>query len=429
MKFYLGVALWLLSACSVADETVASVASVPFELSTGRPVVEMKINGQGPFNVVFDTGAPGITLMKHTAEQLGLEVIDTQLVGSPAGGTPVSAEVVLIDTIDLHGAVVSDRRATVLDFGGPALGDGVIGPAVFEQFGRVALDFTAQKIEVGGNVTHGNADWITFGPSAPILDAQLTIGVEKIPAHIDTGAPHVIAVPNALADKLPLTGPVVTVARARTIDREFEIKGAPIDVEAKLGQATVPLQQIQFHDLPFANIGSGALRGLTIEIDWLNQRFAIRGEATPVALQPRRVRVSASDGQAAPAAPRSGQLDLSWLVGCWSDQSGSKEVWSAAEDGLLFGYGVNRKDGDVVFFEHLRIQQQQNDAEYVAYPGGGDPTVFKLQRFQPNKVRFANPAHDYPQLITYERTGDELSATISLMDGSRANSFNKSLCQ
>ena len=89
----------------------------------------------------------------------------------------------------------------------------------------------------------------------------------------------------------PLTGPVRVIARARTIDREFEIKGAPIDVTARVGDATIPLRQLQFFDLPFANIGTGALRGLYLEIDWGRERFALSGSASPVELQPRRVRV------------------------------------------------------------------------------------------------------------------------------------------
>ena len=36
-------------------------------------------------------------------------------------------------------------------------------------------------------------------------------------------------------------------------------------------------------------------------------------------------------------------------------------------------------------------------------------------------MTFTNPAHDYPQRISYRRDGEELVAEVSLLDGSEAN--------
>jgi len=122
------------------------------------------------------------------------------------------------------------------------------------------------------------------------------------------------------------------------------------------------------------------------------------------------------------------RLDLSWLSGCWQDELGSKEVWSAVEGRFLFGYGITRREGQVVFFEQLRIEQQGDDARYVAMPAGTSQTIFDLHGHEPEKVVFATPNHDYPQLITYEQQGDRLIATISMMDGTRSKRFDKTRC-
>jgi hypothetical protein len=148
-------------------------------------------------------------------------------------------------------------------------------------------------LEIGGVIETGeDATWIPFGPSAPILDAEVRIGEAVTPAHIDTGAPHVISLPETMAAELPLTSPIEVIGMARTIDREFEIKGASLEgVTAYLGDAEIPLGRVTFFDLPFANIGTAALRGLTLEIDWVNERYAIKGVADPAPMQARRVRV------------------------------------------------------------------------------------------------------------------------------------------
>ena len=46
--------------------------------------------------------------------------------------------------------------------------------------------------------------------------------------------------------------------------------------------------------------------------------------------------------------------------------------------------------------------------------------VFRLVAREAASATFENAAHDYPQRITYARDGDTLTATISLLDGSKA---------
>lgn len=413
--------LLLLTSCAIHGQQQPEVM-VQFELDTGRPVVQAYVNGQGPYPFVFDTGAPGLIIRKHLSDKLSLEVVDQKKVGSPAGGTPISADIVRVDQVSLGGAQVEAINATVIDFGGPDLGGGIIGPAVFKEFGRLAMDFEKNTIEIGGEIKNQNTHWTRFGQSAPLLDMTLVIEGVEIAAHLDTGAPHIISVPKQFADQLPLAGPVKTVAKGRTIDREFEILGAPIDSMAKLGGATIPLTQLQFFDLPFANIGTGALRGLYLEIDWVADRFYLEGEAKPVTLKPKRRRVMRSTS----ATP--GKVDLSWLSGCWEDKNGNKEVWSTLEGDLMFGYGVTTQDGATVFFEQLRIEEQQDKTTYLAYPRGGSPTSFTLTESTESVAEFANPNHDYPQLIRYERKGDQLIATISLLDKSEPKRFSKTRC-
>ena len=152
----------------VATAAQTSIYKTGFEVSTGRPVVEMMVNDAGPYKFIFDTGAPGLILLQPLARDLKVPVTGTKKVSSPAGGTPVDAEIATIQSVTLGGATVKNIEATILDMGqSPSNADGVIGPAVFQQYGRVSMDFDRNILEIGGAFTSPDQTaWIPFGGKA-----------------------------------------------------------------------------------------------------------------------------------------------------------------------------------------------------------------------------------------------------------------------
>jgi hypothetical protein len=122
--------------------------------------------------------------------------------------------------------------------------------------------------------------------------------------------------------------------------------------------------------------------------------------------------------------------DLAWLVGCWASQdSVSREVWVADGPGRLVGFGVVVRDNRVAFHEVLTLERDDDDLwVYTAHPAGQATTSFTASELGEASAVFVNPGHDYPQRIRYARTGDELEATISLMNGENPASFTKTAC-
>ena len=126
---------------------------------------------------------------------------------------------------------------------------------------------------------------------------------------------------------------------------------------------------------------------------------------------------------------------LGFMVGCWQsnpDAQGrvNKEVWSAPQGGLMFGWATATQNGQVVSFEQTRIDLRGQRATYIASPEGQRPVVFTeaapdpLALAAPNSIRFENAEHDYPQRIFYRQPKKaELAATISRIDGSRPVSY------
>ncbi|HZN38980.1 MAG TPA: DUF6265 family protein [Planctomycetota bacterium] len=129
---------------------------------------------------------------------------------------------------------------------------------------------------------------------------------------------------------------------------------------------------------------------------------------------------------AEPKVDRAELQKLAWISGTWVVQNGGKtteEHWRPLQGTTLLGSSHTFDETKTHFFEHLRITAMRGTIAYVAMPGGAKPTVFTMTKNEAGLVEFENPEHDHPQRIRYEKTADGITATISQLDGSRAQSF------
>ena len=125
--------------------------------------------------------------------------------------------------------------------------------------------------------------------------------------------------------------------------------------------------------------------------------------------------------------------DLSFMQGSWCGGSGGateEEVWLAPRGGLLVGMHRDVRPGRPVAFEFLRIELAPGGTAYVAQPQGRPPVRFALSSHGPRFVLFANPAHDFPKRIRYERVDDDtLTARVDAgADGDREQRFTWRRC-
>jgi hypothetical protein len=131
-----------------------------------------------------------------------------------------------------------------------------------------------------------------------------------------------------------------------------------------------------------------------------------------------------------PMTVTAGSLDLDWMLGCWTtEDGGSREVWVRQSDRQLIGFGVALNGGRVGFHEVLSIRSDDAGLHYTAHPAGQAATTFTTARSAGQEVSFTNERHDYPQRVAYRLVGQELHATISLLDGSNPTFFDKVRCK
>ena len=112
-----------------------------------------------------------------------------------------------------------------------------------------------------------------------------------------------------------------------------------------------------------------------------------------------------------------GALDrLAFLAGCWERRSGARlveEQWMQPRGRVMLGAGRTTRGDTVVEYEQLRIEARGDTVTYHARPSGQQPAEFRLTSIGEGAVTFENPAHDFPQRITYRAVGrDSLVARV-----------------
>jgi hypothetical protein len=108
---------------------------------------------------------------------------------------------------------------------------------------------------------------------------------------------------------------------------------------------------------------------------------------------------------------------LRFMTGCWRGPAGRgailEEYYTAPAENLMLGVSRYLRDGKVTDYEFTSIEQRESDLVITPHPKGQSPASFRLRRLNDGEVVWANPKHDFPQLISYRRVApDSLVARI-----------------
>ena len=130
----------------------AGAGEVPFRLAgptEAAIVVEAEVNGQGPFDLVLDTGATFTCLDEELAEELELPDANVMGVGAGLGGSG-RMRVVELESVKVGGATARDMLGCAVDLQHfqelPGLDiDGLLGLNFLKSF-HVSIDFERQVL-------------------------------------------------------------------------------------------------------------------------------------------------------------------------------------------------------------------------------------------------------------------------------------------
>src|SRR5256714_3306693 len=271
-----------LAACVVSAAAQNSTEAVaPMKMRGLMPVVQVKLNGQGPFVFTIDTGAGmQADIDTSVAVRLKLRPNGRAINGDPSGENDREVEPARIDSIAFAGtefrnvtAVIRPQRIT-RDY--PDV-DGILGFALFTDY-LLTLDYPAMQVRLarGALPAANGADILSFEIENRIPVVEVAIGKIRVRAHVDSG--NLVAgfiLPEELVEQLQLLSPPVTVGRARSVSNQIEIKQAQLRDTIHIGRFEYPQAMITFPALSDTNVGLKVLREFALTFDQKNRRMKL----------------------------------------------------------------------------------------------------------------------------------------------------------
>jgi hypothetical protein len=257
---------------------------VPMRIQDGRIVVEVMLDGKGPFPFLFDSGAHGSVMDLEFAKAQNLPLGGEVRVGSP-GGPGRTGQFATVKQVSVGGLSVQGMMIvafTGLPFKGPDAPRGVLSPYSLAGL-LVRFDYpTSRVIFTRGALPQPDGREI-FGWTAqqPLPVIPITVGGQKLDANVDTGARFALSLPESLAKTLPLAAPPVDAGRARTVDQDVAAKTARLKGSLTLGRYSLENPTLMFSALhvDVANVGPPLLRQFSLTLDPANRRLKLAGPA------------------------------------------------------------------------------------------------------------------------------------------------------
>ncbi len=250
---------------------------LPLDSDASRPTLQAKINGKGPFLFVLDTGAQGFIIYADLAKELGLPVVGKDTIGDPSDPDAIAVDRVRIESVDIDQVLLSGVTAISWDL--PASmknhikGRGVFGLRVLSAF-LVTFDYPGSKIVIeNGSLSARDGEnvveWRAKDDGLPTL--KLTVGDVTFDAHIDSGAPSKLTLPENAREKFSYVDEPVVVGHGRTVNSEFKVWRGTLDGTVKLGTFIVNNPELGFVSMldstGYANIGTAFLRDFVVTFD------------------------------------------------------------------------------------------------------------------------------------------------------------------
>ncbi len=291
------------SAVRAAFPPGQQAVELPFRLVSNKIIVPVRVNSQGPFDFVLDTGATSALFdAPEAAESLDVEIVGRAMVAGAGNEGPKPIDLARNVTFDVGGMTLTGAQLAITPAGGPPLmpgsdWQGVFGDQLFTstvveidwQQERLVLhdpqhyvapsDVVAVPLRVAGGHVYVDATVVTEGEVAKTLELV-----------VDTGANHALSLAPS-AGKRPsrkiadttlgygLSGPLRgDVGRVRSL---------------RLGETTLydvltnfPAHQLSttIHSGVDGNLGAEVLRRFDTIFDYANERMLLR--ATPNAGSP-----------------------------------------------------------------------------------------------------------------------------------------------
>jgi hypothetical protein len=273
----------------------SAVVEVPMQLGSGRPVVQVRVNGHGPYDFILDTGAGSTVIDSALAASLGLGVAGHDSIGDPRNPRAIAIQLMRADSLQLGGmtfggvpmASFNLRRMLGARYGG------VLGLPAFTDL-LVSLDYPRGRVRATrGELSPSDPAVVGYESADGMIHVPLHVGGATLSAHLDSGSPGGLMLPRAASSSFTFKEAPTEVGRAGTVGHSATIWRGRLAGEVKVGPLVYTDPEVELSDLldRWANIGFDMLRDLTVTVDQRHHRVRMERTATGSTALPLRRRV------------------------------------------------------------------------------------------------------------------------------------------
>ena len=263
-------------AAPAALEVPDGGVTLPMQSLGGRPVVEVTIQGKGPYRFLLDTAASSSVIDTAVQEELALPRRSMTAATADGGEAPL----VRVDALRVGGATLRDLTAVVLPvaklFPSEPRPQGVLSALAFPGH-LVTFDYPGGTIGIAkGELPRPDGRRVfSYQEDALVPSVPLRVAGHEVRVHLDTGAAVGLMLPRRYLDQLPLASKPEESGRDRTPAGEVPVLAAPVNGPIQLGEYTVDLSTVRFGDAAGGGpgkLGYEALKSFAVTLDSSHRR-------------------------------------------------------------------------------------------------------------------------------------------------------------
>ena len=257
-------------------------ADVAVELVAGMPTIMAMVNGRGPYRFGVDTGASGyLRVTPALASALALQQTGEARAGDPSGGNTVAVPLYQVESLAFGGLTYGGISSTAINLPSPRLAgiDGIIGIGFFQNM-VLTIDYGRLRLAAGPGALPAadDRDVVAFTPDrGGLIGFPLRIGDSVHQVHLDTGNSRFpLFMPADSIASLPTRGAARSIGTARTVSQEIALQAIDLAAPVRVGATRLPVTEIGFPSIAaVGNVGSLALGGMAVTVDYPNRRLRI----------------------------------------------------------------------------------------------------------------------------------------------------------
>jgi predicted aspartyl protease len=292
--FLAGCMIVLLGGFASFAQQKGEVVEVPFEFTHNEIVIQVKVNGKGPFNMLLDTGTDPSAIDLATAKELGLKLSSA---GGPVsgGGTDRNlAYEMKLPLVETGGLTVKNVLALAIDLSKVAerLGkplQGVLGHSLLngrvvqiDYANRVVRFYSKSPFTKTNNTSKRTV--LPFHYDDNVLIDDVFVNGKKVVGNLDTGSSGSFSLTPAAVTYLGLEE---EVSRA-TVSTSVGFNNVAENREGKVSNVTIGGISVDGPTVVFfgkgtgrdkkpwgVNIGNEFFKGFVLTIDYRNKLITL----------------------------------------------------------------------------------------------------------------------------------------------------------